>query len=83
MKNKIKEFLIKLVAPDYYEIKKQNKQMHEDIYALIEGEPYQKIEVELRLKYLFQLEREMFRGEANNDTRFNGFESYINNEQRN
>jgi hypothetical protein len=71
----IKEFLIKLVAPDYYEIKKQNRQMHNDIYALIEGEPFQKISVEMRWKYLFELERGFYRGEVNNITHFNGFES--------
>ncbi len=58
MKNKIKEFLIKLVAPDYYEIKKHNSYLSSDIEALeidvsilIHGKPWQKNLVKNRSKH--------------------------------
>jgi hypothetical protein len=51
MKNRIKEFLIKLVAPDYYDLKNEIEELQIDVSILIHGKPWQKNLVKNKSKH--------------------------------
>ncbi len=51
MKNRIKKFIIKLVAPDYYELKNEIEDLQIDISILIHGKQWQKNLVKNKSKH--------------------------------